>query len=72
MIEKSEKGWIQVVPIDQGTAEFDAEFWASRSPEERLSAVWEMVVLAHELKGGTEDELRLDRSHFDIQPIWNY
>lgn len=69
MIEKTEKGWYQVVPIDVGTVQFDLEYWASRSLEEKWTAAWEMVVLAHLSKGGTEAELQLDRTHFSIQPI---
>ena len=71
MIEKTEKGWYQVVPIDQGTDAFDREFWASQTAEERLAVVWKMTLIAHKLKGGTEHELRLDRTHFNIQPIGN-
>ena len=69
MIEKSEKGWYQVVPIDEGTTKFDLEFWASRSLEEIWTAAWEMAVLAHKTRGGTENELQLNRPHFVIQPI---
>ena len=68
MIEKTDKGWFQVVPVDEGSEEFDREFWASRSPEERIAAVWAMTVVARKPKGWTENELRLDRTHFSFQP----
>ena len=67
MIEKSDKGWFQIVSIDEGTEEFDRQYWASRTPEERLAAAWEMTVLAQKFRGGTEDEL--DRTQFRIHPI---
>lgn len=71
MIVKTEKGWYQVGSIDDGTDEFDAAYWASRSPEEKWSAVWEMAILAHEMKGGKENELELKRPHYVVQPIWD-
>ncbi|MBI1335324.1 MAG: hypothetical protein GC165_20875 [Armatimonadetes bacterium] len=69
MIHKTEKGWYQICSADEGTVEFDLEYQASRSPEERMTAAWELVVLAHSAKGGTEDELRLDRSQYRTQSI---
>ncbi|MBS1726308.1 MAG: hypothetical protein JST51_06265 [Armatimonadetes bacterium] len=69
MIHKTEKGWYQICSADEGTARFDAEYWASRSPEERMTAAWQLVALAHLANGGTEDELRLDRSQYHIQSI---
>ena len=41
---------------------FDIEFWQSQDDEARFSAAWEMVVLAHGMKGQKEDELRLQRT----------
>lgn len=69
MIHKTEKGWYQICSADEGTAEFDLQYWASRPLEEKWSAAWELVVLAHMTKGGSVDELRLDRSYYCIQPI---
>lgn len=47
---------------ESGDRSFDIEFWQSLTDTQRLQAVWEMVVFDHELKGGTKDELRLQRS----------
>ncbi|MBS1701628.1 MAG: hypothetical protein JST12_08200 [Armatimonadetes bacterium] len=69
MIHKTEKGWYQICSADEGTVEFDLEYWASRPLEEKSAAAWELVVLAHLAKGGTEDELRLDRSQYRSQSI---
>ena len=41
---------------------FDVEFWSRVSPNERLAAVWQMVVDAHLLNGGNEQELEFQRS----------
>jgi hypothetical protein len=45
---------------------FDIEYWQRQTSKDRLLAVWEMVVSYHLGKGGTEDELRLQRTveHF--------
>jgi hypothetical protein len=47
---------------ESGDRSFDIEFWQSLTDIQRLQAVWDMVVFDHELKGGTKDELRLQRS----------
>ena len=44
------------------TSEFDAQFWAGVSSEERLAAGWELAVQAHLHKGAKKSELRLQRS----------
>jgi hypothetical protein len=41
---------------------FDIEFWQSLTDGQRMAAMWELVETAHKLKGGTSDELRLQRS----------
>lgn len=48
---------------------FDIEYWQARTPEERFSAVWEMVVAYHLRNGQKTDELRLQRNieHFQRQ-----
>ncbi len=47
---------------EQGNRSFDVEFWQRLSDEQRLNAVWELVVLNNELKGKNADELRLQRT----------
>lgn len=47
---------------EQGNRSFDIEFWQRLSDEQRLDAVWELVVLDYELKGKSADELRLQRT----------
>jgi len=47
---------------EQGSRSFDIEFWQRLSDEQRLNAVWDLVVLHYELKGKSEDELRLQRT----------
>lgn len=47
---------------EQGNRSFDIEFWQRLSDEQRLQAVWELVVLENELKGKDLNELRLQRT----------
>lgn len=46
---------------------FDLEFWQSQPASAIFKAAWEMVVFAHELKGGKRDELRFQRSVASLQ-----
>lgn len=46
---------------------FDLEFWQSQPATAIFDAAWEMVVFAHKLKGGKEDELRFQRSVASLQ-----
>jgi len=41
---------------------FDIEFWQRLTDSQRMTAMWELVETAHELKGGDPNELRLQRS----------
>ena len=41
---------------------FDIEFWQSQTDKDRFDAAWELVELAHTVKGGDPNELRLQRS----------
>jgi hypothetical protein len=41
---------------------FDIDFWQSLTDKERFSAAWELVEIAHKMKGGRANELRLQRS----------
>lgn len=52
---------------EQGNRCFDIEFWQRLSDEQRLNAVWELVVLDCELKGKNADELRLQRNVENLQ-----
>jgi hypothetical protein len=47
---------------EQGSRSFDIEFWQSLDDEQRLKAVWDLVVFDCELKGKSADELRLQRT----------
>jgi hypothetical protein len=47
---------------EQGNHSFDIEFWQRLSDEQRMQAVWDLVVFNHELKGKNLDELRLQRT----------
>jgi hypothetical protein len=47
---------------EQGNRSFDVEFWQRLTDEQRLNAVWELVVLNNELTGKDGDELRLQRT----------
>ncbi|MEI7575665.1 MAG: hypothetical protein WCK51_02145 [Armatimonadota bacterium] len=60
---------LHVQPIEDGTEDFDLEFWQAQGPAAIFAAAWEMAVLAHKMKGGTEDELRLRRTPVVVQPI---
>lgn len=52
--------------ISEMDKSFDIEFWQKQTSSERLSAVLEMVETYHLRKGGSKDELRLQRTieHF--------
>ena len=47
---------------EQGNRSFDIEFWQRLTDEQRMQAVWEMVVFDYELKGKNLNELRLQRT----------
>ena len=47
---------------EQGNRSFDIEFWQRLSDEQRMQAVWDLVVFDYELKGKNTDELRLQRT----------
>jgi hypothetical protein len=53
---------------EQGDRSFDIEFWQRLSDEQRLQAVWDLVVFDHELKGKDPDELRLQRTIENLRP----
>jgi hypothetical protein len=47
---------------DQGNRSFDIEFWQRLSDEQRMQAVWDLVVFDYEIKGKDLNELRLQRT----------
>jgi hypothetical protein len=47
---------------EQGNRSFDVEFWQRLSDEQRMQAVWDLVIFDYELKGKNTDELRLQRT----------
>jgi hypothetical protein len=48
--------------IDELDRSFDIEYWQRRDSDARFEAAWELVVFAHERKGGDASELRLQRT----------
>ena len=47
---------------EQGNRSFDIEFWQRLTDEQRMQAVWDLVIFDYELKGKNLDELRLQRT----------
>jgi hypothetical protein len=47
---------------EQENRSFDVEFWQRLNAEQRMQAVWDLVVFDYELKGKNLDELRLQRT----------
>ncbi|MBS1795096.1 MAG: hypothetical protein JSS81_14655 [Acidobacteria bacterium] len=47
---------------EQGNRSFDIEFWQRLTDEQRMRAVWDLVVFDYELKGKDVNELRLQRT----------
>ncbi|MCW5959931.1 MAG: hypothetical protein KIS76_07195 [Pyrinomonadaceae bacterium] len=47
---------------EQGNRSFDIEFWQRLTDEQRMQAVWDLVVFDYELKGKNLNELRLQRT----------
>ncbi len=47
---------------EQGNRSFDIEFWQLLSDEQRMQAVWDLVIFDYELKGKNLNELRLQRT----------
>jgi len=47
---------------EQDNRSFDIEFWQRLSDEQRMQAVWDLVIFDYELKGKSPDELRLQRT----------
>ena len=47
---------------EQGNRSFDIEFWRRLSDEQKMQAVWDLVVFDYELKGKDANELRLQRT----------
>jgi hypothetical protein len=53
--------------LGEDDGEFDAEYWAQFSPEQRLEAVWQATLDWAKLKGIDEAQLRLQRSVVGIK-----
>jgi hypothetical protein len=47
---------------EKGNRSFDIEFWQRLTDEQRMQAVWDLVVFDYELKGKDLNELRLQRT----------
>jgi hypothetical protein len=48
--------------ISESDRSFDIEYWQRQDSNARFAAAWELVVFAHERKGGNHSELRLQRT----------
>jgi hypothetical protein len=48
--------------LKDDTSKSDRDYWLSRTPVERGQAVWDLTVLAWEMKGIDIAQLRLDRT----------
>jgi hypothetical protein len=53
---------IEVRPIEQGTEDFDLEFWQAQGPSAIFQAAWDLVETAVKVKGLPDDALRLQRT----------
>ena len=58
------KGKLEVLEQSQ-----DIEFWQREGFAAVFAAAWELVVLHHTDRGGTLDELRLQRTIENFQPL---
>ena len=54
---------------EQGNRSFDIEFWQRLTDEQRMRAVWDLVVFDYELKGKNLDELRLQRTVENLRRV---
>ena len=54
---------------EQGNRSFDIEFWQRLSDEQRMEAVWDLVVFDYEVKGKNLDELRLQRTVENLRRV---
>lgn len=56
--------------IKDSDRSFDIEYWQRQDSEARFEAAWELVVFAHQRKGGEASELRLQRTieHLERSP----
>jgi hypothetical protein len=63
VLEKSVMRYGKISEMDKS---FDIEFWQKQTSSEKFAAIAEMVESHHLRKGGTKDELRLQRTveHF--------
>lgn len=52
---------------DQNNRSFDIEFWQRLTDEQRMQAVWDLVIFDYELKGKDLNELRLQRTVENLQ-----
>ena len=53
--------------IDESDRSFDIEYWQRQDSNARFAAAWELVVFAHERRGGDVAELRLQRTVEHLQ-----
>ena len=67
--EEDKKRRITARLVRQGADEheFDAQFWREMSGEQRVEALWDMVLELHAIRGEEGDEPRLQRSVLRIE-----
>lgn len=70
-MERHGDWWYEAGPIDSSDREFDIDFWQAQGPSAILAAAWQLVETATLLKGGSANELRLQRTPIIVEPIWH-
>lgn len=55
--------------LDELDRAFDRRYWQAQPSATRFAAAWEMVILAHRLKGTDERQLQLQRSVESFQRL---
>ena len=57
----------RLIRLEDADRSFDIEFWQQQGDAAIFVAAWEMVVLAHKLKGRDVNELRFQRTLKKLQ-----
>ena len=61
--------WSQRVRLEDADGSFDFAFWQAQTAEARFAAAWEMVETMWEMKNRPANELRLQRTLENFQPL---
>ena len=57
----------RLIRLEDADRSFDIEFWQRQGDAAIFAAAWEMVVLAHKLKGRNLNELRFQKTLKKLQ-----